>query len=697
MGIFEEIRNKLGGAKPNDATEPKPIEPSDNQNNDLGFGALPPISDVSMQTEPERRIASYVKSQVEDARVSSNRIAHEAVWLTNTAYLMGYSATYNPVTRNFVNTDSTSRLRNRGSRVHSNIILPSIQNRLARMLKNPPRYEVQPDSQTQESEESARLGLKVINMVWDKQRINKKRIELGMWLQQCGHAYLKLSWDPSAGNDLLDPLTGEIAGKEGDFQVDVVSAFEAYPDPQAKSFEELRKITLVKVRKLDYFLEHFPERGAAVKEEGAWLQSIQYEQRINSLSNSGLTAANTAQIMKNSAIELNYYEAPSSKYKAGRHIIVANGVLLKYDSLPAGKIPVVKFDDIPIAGKYFSESVITHCRPLQDQYNRNLQRVSDWENKLIAGKYIAARGHGLTQEAINDQSGEVVEYDPVPGASEPHAMTIPVVPAYVYQSQDRLKKDINDIIGLGEIAQGNMPYAGIPAEGMQLMLEQTETRIGIEVEQHEQAYAQFGELILRYANKFIITPRNLKNKEGNKIIFSTFTGEDIKSFDVSVKKGSTVPNSKILERQEILNAWKQGLLGNPADPATAQSVLSMIEFGNNQDLWKDVVLDKNQINKTIKEIEQGLVPAVNKFDNHAMHIVEKNRYRKSDRFDALPDQYKKLLIDDMLKHLEMATVIANPQLERPPVDPGVLQQQERQLMQQAPANETPGIANLPNG
>ena len=710
MGIFDDIRNKLSGKDPQAVNQADP-DPDTSVTQGLQFGPLPSIQDASDQTDEERAICIYVKQQIEETRTQSNRIAHEAIWLTNIAYLMGYSVTYNPVTRNFVNSDSTSRTSRR-NKVYKNIILPDVQGRLARMLKNPPRYDVLPNSEDTDSEESARLGTQIINMVWDKERINKKRIELGMWMQQCGHSYIKVAWDPTKGDDLTDPISGEIVGKQGDLDISVCSALSVYPDPQAKSFEELRKITEVNVRRLDYFRDHYPDRGEAVKEEGAWLQSIQYEQRINSLAGSGVTASASPEMMKHSAIEMNYYEKPGKKYKNGRHIIVANGVLLKYDELPAGIIPLAKFDDIPIGGKYFSESVITHCRPLQDQYNRVLQRISDWENKCLAGKYIAARGHGISQEGFNDMSGEVVEYDPVPNAPEPHALQMPVISGDTYKQLEGLENGVHEFMGLGDISRGQLPYAGIPAEGIQLILEQDETRLGIEVEQHEHSWAYVGELILKYYQKFAITPRSLRTKESGRMAFKTFTGEDITTFDVTVKRGSTIPNSKVLERQEIINAWQQGLLGNPQDPNVKELVLGMIEFGRSDELWKDVVLDKYQITQSIKMIEEGQQPPINKLDNHAMHIIEKNRYRKSDRFNQLPSPYKKLLIDDILQHANMAAELANPQLATPPVDPSTFPAKEQALQQNAPpgirppqfrgahppphAGNHPPIANLPN-
>jgi hypothetical protein len=74
--------------------------------------------------------------------------------------------------------------------------------------------------------------------------------------------------------------------------------------------------------------------------------------------------------MKNSAIEISFKEKPSKKHPYGRHMIVANGVKLKDDVLPIDELPMIKFDDIVVGGKFNSEAIITHLRPLQDHLNR---------------------------------------------------------------------------------------------------------------------------------------------------------------------------------------------------------------------------------------------------------------------------------------------------------------------------------------
>jgi hypothetical protein len=397
------------------------------------FGALMrgdkvEINDAKDQSEQEKALVSFVRSRLEDARTSSARIAQEGINLTNIAYLCGFdSVYYDGNSRSFRPVPSPSRFIQR-NRVHVNRILPTTQNRLARLCKNPPRYDVRPNSSDEEDKDAARLSEQVLEQLWDSLAINRKRIPLTMWVQQCGIAYVKATWDPTLGRKM--PLRKEVSDDqslpeqqvaepeydivaEGEIRLDVCSFFEIFPDPLAKSWDELRFVTQAKIRPIEYFRDQY-ERGELVKAEDCWLNSLAYEMRINSLnSTSGSMAAPQAQ-MKNSAIECSYYEKPSKAHPYGRHIITANGVLLKDDVLPIDEIPFVKFDDVIVGGKFNSEAIITHLRPLQDQLNKGKTMRAAFLNRMLTGKMIYSRGHNLAEEAGNDQSGEWLAYDPVP-------------------------------------------------------------------------------------------------------------------------------------------------------------------------------------------------------------------------------------------------------------------------------------------
>jgi hypothetical protein len=618
----------------------------------------------SMQSLDENKLVAHIKEKVEECRMSGARIAWLGTTMTNIAYLLGYNGVYwDTKTRQYLTLSGGSGQLGR-DRLNANKILPRAQNRAARLVKNPPKYDVRPESPDTEDKDASRLGIDVINMIWDIQRINQARIGLVMWVQQAGYAFVKTCWDPTLGRYMK-----ELNEWEGDIRVDMVSPLEVFQDPTAKTLKECAWLVHAKVRKLDYFRNQYKEKGILVKAEDAWITDLQYEARINSLNKSGPTTSGTDIQLKNSAIEMVYYERPSHNYPMGRQVTCANGVLLEDKELPIGELNWAKFDDVVIGGKFISEAVITHARPMQDQLTKILTKRAQWLDKTLAGKYLAARGAGLAPEAITDQSGEVIEYNVVPNAPNggaPIPVTVPSIPQYAYREEEVLELHLDDVFGLNEISNGRLPEAGIPASGMQILLEQDATRIGIITENHEHAWADVGRHVLKYASEYYKTDRLLKTTgRGLDYTVRSFKGADLRNnHDVFVVRGSTVPNSKVYKRQEIMNAYQMGLLGDPMDPKLREKVLGMLEYGDVGEMWQDFSIDMSQINRDLDLIKRGGQPLVNEMDNHPLHIAEKNRYRKSDKFDSLPDEAKASLEANIEEHLDWQVKLQNPGLQQ---------------------------------
>lgn len=604
---------------------------------DLGLGGAG--SDYGDEPpQDEQAILSYVESKLDEARRTANRTAHESVWLTNSAHLIGYTHLFwDSAMRSFRNTATDGE----PLKYQTNRLLPLVQNRTARLCKSPPKYEVRPNSMESEDKDAASLGKEVINQVWDQQKINRKRIDLTMWKQQCGHSYLKVSWDGSVGETMTDPLTGQ-STKQGDIRVDITPAFEVYPDPAAKTMDELAWLIQTKIRPLSYFRAHYGEKGALVKEEQTNILGLQYQTRINTLTTKS-DGDGTNQTLKNTAIEKAYYEAPTDKHPEGRMIIAAGGVLLEDKPLAVGAIPFVKFDDIVVGGKFYSEAIVTQLRPIQTQINRLVNQRVKWTQSLLAGKYSVARGAGIHQEALDDQSGEVLEYDPVPQAPDggrPMAIQVPMIPQWAYTEEDRMVASMNDIAGIGDISQGKSTSASMPALGMQILQEADATRLGVVIEADEHSWAQVGNLILKFAQKFYTEKRLLKVSNGSSYLVKSFTGADLRgNTDVIVVPGSTQPNSLTLKRQDIFNLLQAGLLGPMGDPATMEKALNMMQYGDLAEVWKTTSLKEAQIKKVIEQIEMGIPVQITEFDDAREWFLKLNDYRISDKFQKL-DPYK---------------------------------------------------------
>ncbi len=206
----------------------------------------------------------------------------------------------------------------------------------------------------------------------------------------------------------------------------------------------------------------------------------------------------------------------------------------------------------------------------------------------------------------------------------------------------------------------------MPAAGMQILLEQDATRIGIVTENHEHAWADVGRHVLKFASECYVTDRLLKvTGQGLDYTVKSFKGADLRNnHDVFVIRGSTIPNSKVYERQEILNTYQAGLLGDPMDPKLRQKVLGMLQYGDVGEMWQDFSIDMNQINRDIDMIKKDEIPLVHEMDNHALHIQEKNRLRKSDKFTAMPPNQQAVLESNIEEHLQWDMKLKNPGLDQ---------------------------------
>jgi hypothetical protein len=197
---------------------------------------------------------------------------------------------------------------------------------------------------------------------------------------------------------------------------------------------------------------------------------------------------------------------------------------------------------------------------------------------------------------------------------------------------------------------------------MAFLQEQDQTRIGVMTTRNEIGYAKVGCCILKYVGKYYEMPRILKIAgDGLEYAVKEFTGSDLNdNYDVTVVQGSTIPESKVLRRQNIINDFEMGLLGNPQDPMVRAKVNEMLEYGDDYEIWKKQALTQARIKRNILSIEQGEEPKLSEFDNHAMHLDAMDDYRLSDKYTNLDDKNKQLFDGVMEWHLQAMVTLSNP-------------------------------------
>jgi len=52
------------------------------------------VKEASGGSTDEIKLVAYIKNMIEEGRASGSRIAHEGIWMTNTAYVLGFDSVY---------------------------------------------------------------------------------------------------------------------------------------------------------------------------------------------------------------------------------------------------------------------------------------------------------------------------------------------------------------------------------------------------------------------------------------------------------------------------------------------------------------------------------------------------------------------------------------------------------------------------
>jgi hypothetical protein len=169
--------------------------------------------------------------------------------------------------------------------------------------------------------------------------------------------------------------------------------------------------------------------------------------------------------------------------------------------------------------------------------------------------------------------------------------------------------------------------------------------------------------MLRYARHYVKTDRPLKQKTKGDWTVRYWNGEMLSPKpEVQVVRGSTIPTNRQQRRQDISNAWQNGFLGNPQDPAVLQNVLGLMEYGDIAGVWEDYNLDTKVVDREIEAVEQSEFPALfNDNDNHILAIQKLNRFRKR-RSETLSNEQISIIDTLIDMHAEAQAKRQNPQL-----------------------------------
>lgn len=571
-------------------------------------------------------------------------------------------------------------------RIVVNKMLGIHQTRVAKLVTDIPDLEVIPASAQEEDKDLARKGTKLLSWVWAEEKMVEKCMSALSWAVDCGNAFFEVFWDTEKGAKIptfkrhQGPITekmpykidqeGYVLDKQGaripielsmgDIGIKVRSAFDIINDGVSTNIQDSQWIIIQEAVPIQDIRMRYGERGRKVSPERDLNTRAYFQRRLQTMvGNQSTYFAPESKSYEDMAILKTMWEKPTDKYPEGRRIVVANGVLLESGGMPYkhGKYPLVKIGDIEVSGSFWDIATMENLIPVQKGLNRTFSQIIENANNMGNVKVVLTKNHGLLKEAYDDTGCEILEVEP---GTDCHQLQPAELPAYVQNQIALYNQAFEDISGQHEMK--NIVQGGVKSgKALLVVQEQDDTRLAPTKLKFHRALEEIGYQVLCLYEEFQDEEREYQILGDVAYDLDEFkiSKDDIQSMkkDVRVQSENIIASHKRMQQESLVELMDKGLF-NPdmVKPDQAKKILKLFEFGQVDELFDDINLDRSQARRENQQFinHENLIsipspegtgtvislPAYD-FEDHETHIETHNQLRKSPRYRQMNENLRK--------------------------------------------------------
>jgi hypothetical protein len=613
----------------------------------------------------------------------TQRLKQERQWYLNLAFFYGNQYVQfrqTPTTNQFdLYVPNAPYYR---TRLVVNQVRRIIRKEISRLTAQKPSAFVIPASTEDADVFAAQAGEQIWDSLWRRLHFNKTLRKAVFWQTVCGNGYIKSYWDATKrdnSSSTSEPVFGDIC-------IEAVTPFHIFvPDLLSEDIEEQPYVIHAQVRNISWIQQSYnvDPSTRSLESVDEQMQNVMGVQRNDN--------------KKNQATVLEIWVKPGylpDLPDGGMFTIAAGQLVQGFQGWPYehDKFPFSKLDSVP-TGKFYTSSIIEDLIPLQRELNRSRSQLIESKNKMSKPQLMAEKGT-VDPRKITSEPGLLIEY--AVGMQAPQALPLQNLPSYVTEEINRLYTDMSDISGQHEVSNGSTPPGVTAATAISFLQEQDESLTAPHYYSIEEAIENVAGQSLVYVKMYWDEERTVKivGLEGTFDV-QTFYGSDLRgNTDVRVESGSALPTSRAAKQAFIMDLMKMGFI-------PPEEGLELMEVGGLNRIYERIQIDKRQAQrenlrmrvvteedemKNAQEWEMqppemkvdknglalsppSLIP-VHTYDNHELHIMVHNNYRKSQSFEGAPDITKRIFEDHVQQHEEaLANQMIHPLTGMDPSDP----------------------------
>jgi hypothetical protein len=319
---------------------------------------------------------------------------------------------------------------------------------------------------------------------------------------------------------------------------------------------------------------------------------------------------------------LEYWARPTTQYPGGLHVVATPNGVLQSGPTPDGHdaIPLAMWIDRIVPGRFWPDATMRDIVPMQRELNRRLSQLIDITNKYRT-KWLCAAG-SIDQEQLNDEDGEVVEFQP--GGPRPEPISPPPIPDGPVKVIQFAKTGMEDASGANRSVQGVQEGEQRSGRQVAYLQQAAEGRISLYAAHLARFLSRAGTLLLELVRVNVREPRIARITGANRTEqIRLFTGADIEGVtDVTVEPGSLLGFTMAERFDKTMQLVDKGLLD------TGQA-LESLELQDYYPYTDEIATDRNNaMAEEERWRQQDFSQPPFYFDDHNVHLSTHNLFRK---------------------------------------------------------------------
>ncbi|HEY7824997.1 MAG TPA: hypothetical protein VIG24_19310 [Acidimicrobiia bacterium] len=496
-----------------------------------------------------------------------------------------------------------------------NRIGPDSRRIIAKLTTSPLQFEVIPSAPDDASRSAASLGESILSNVHREQDWEQIRREHAWATWEAGTAVIAVDWDSD----------------NKDVRLSAVSLTEIATVPGTKNIRTAPwwiRATAVPPEEVQatYGLDKLP--AADAKAQPTYLTRM---------GSAGRTFDQTPDL----TLVLTYYERPNKNTK-GRVVTVVGDEVVEETGWPFPwddhlNLAVARTVEIP--GRWAGHAICWDAIGVQTLYNASWSSIV--EHMKLAGnaRLLAPYGSIEQPDTLTDTPGELMEYHDVSG-QPPRWLAPPQLPGWMLQEPERLRAEMDDIIGIHDVSRGAAPKNVESGLALAILEENDQTPTGAFARELANAWGQVGRMTLRLYEKRINSEREARvHTPGSPPMVTKWTGKSLMGqTHAMVPTESFSPMSRAAKMSFALQ-----ILDRFRDDIDMKAFAKIADMEQTFDLIEAV---SPQVSKQRREnfyLAQGQPALVDKWDDDQVHLDELVNFMLSERYEHLDDKSKRLI------------------------------------------------------